>query len=46
MVSIDSYISQAQIGFAMMVIAFVFVWRFFVKYQVPIEYSEKHPTKP
>ena len=30
MINLDPYISQAQIGFALMVIAFVVVWRFFV----------------
>jgi len=39
MTSLDSYITRAQIGFALMVIAFVLFWRFFVKYKVPIERS-------
>ena len=30
MINLDPYISQAQIGFALIVIAFVVVWRFFV----------------
>lgn len=41
MINLDPYITRAQIGFAMMAIAFVFVWRFFVKYEVPIKFSQE-----
>jgi len=45
MVDLSEFFTRAQIGFALMVIAFVFVWRFFVKFKVPIEYSERRPTE-
>jgi hypothetical protein len=31
MINIDPYIVRAEVGFALMVVAFVVVWRWFVK---------------
>ena len=41
MINLDPYISQAQIGFALMVIAFVIFWRFFVKVPTKTKTSRK-----